>query len=664
MGKLIRTVIDLDLSKIQKLSSEEIFNKINGSIVREMVKVSFSLHHHEIQSIYFESSEEEASTPTEEVIPQSIKIYLLSKEPLGFSQKNDSVLSEEYTLLPVHYQIEEIEGVIEDFPREIKNTSKYLSPIISNLDLSITELDKISQLMDVSCEDLTLDEKIKEALANQELRKRIELKYPFFHQAIQAYESNNLHSTRPEAWPVKSILSIVRSNYCDELILFSVLCLRIQYERSHGAMVPNILTDTLQEEPLHIGLFDTYQMYLDLLENIVNRMSIHQSMYWKECLNLFEGLSHRLKAFMQSQLKEPSELSSLRQNAWINVLLQVKDFFQSLEYFLYREEFLQGTDPLEWEPYLVETSSSGDFFYKSESMQYPIHFSLTKKEMKDRLKIFLHDKCFNIETYMDALEKEVSQGVYTFVEKTIFAEGFLHVFQENLEPLNKEESEYSFVSGVGCHFEVSEELTERDLILMSYTSLTPIGNFKSFRAFHDGHWRSSAWLRTHDAYHSGKHVRTFERMGIDLEDFSIDRYLKINKMSNCLEVIHKILTLSESESLGLSEAEKNYIRLHLFMIHELSFNASDSNLEILDIDALPLASLRDMDVLSQMQDLLHSMKIKIEAKDETGKVQTILPGDYELNALIAQAHSVYLKVKQDAFIEYINEKLLIAKKEI
>ena len=661
MGCYIQTCIEFDLSKIQGSSLEDSFQRIRYGFLREMVKVSFSFSEHRINYIYYASSPNKAKDSEDSVLPKSILIYILSEDSLGLLKKNESTVSEAHTILPVKYHEESIEVEIDDWLEKKEPLSEDFMSMIHIKDSDLKDLDVISNLGKETCKNLTLDEKLDELLSNQELRDRIEVKYPFLHEAIKAYDSNNLQSTRPETWPAKKILSIIRSEHCDELNLLSMLSLRIQYERSQGKEIPHILTPTLQEKPLHIALFDVYQAYLDTLENIANRMSTHQSIYWDKCLKLFEDLRGRLKDFMSHQLKEGADLDPLRQNAWINTLQDVKDLFQWLEYFSFAMRSKTDIPSTEWNPFIVERPlDKRDIFKIDESQKYPLLYSLAPKKVIKNIARIIEKRGFNIEKYMEVLEEEVAKGIYTFSEEIAQSHNTLNLFKELLKPSFEGDVEERFVSGLGCHFEVSEELTERDLILMSYTALAPIGNFQSLRAFHDGHWRSSFWLRVHDSAHVGCNVRIAERIGLDVSDSSIHRYRKIDQMSSYLEIVHKILTLADNPLMELTEAERNYIALHLFMGHELEFLKFKRDVEILDIDFEPFPRMKHMSMLAQIQDLLFKMHIKVEGKNREGKMETILPGDYEIEELMTKAHPVYLRLKRDAFVEYINEKFLMA----
>ena len=680
MTHCVKTTIEFDLSKLQSFSPDEAFDKLHAACVREMIKVAF-----ETQSAkcYFISKEDPSQK--KDTLPQCIQCCILSDGPLDFLQGSESLTIDSHTIVPVHYDVESISASIEEtlHQRKLCSSSEYISKLIKRLPSNPEDFRCAEKVLDVTCKNLNLDEKIENLLKNQSLLEQIQVRYPFFYEAIQAYQSKELNLILPENWPVKRIMRIIKSESVDELRLFSMLCLKIQHERSHGKTLPNILTKTQQQEPLHIGLFDTYQVYLCSMQETLDRMQ-DKNPFKIRCVKLFEALKFRLQAFMDNHYRKDFDIDPLRQNAWINILLRVKSLFLWIELFcLPRKESRKHVTEKPWEPFFLlkyqgENHFFQGFFFKrvsystkndgeiiedicSDPDTYPRYLRLNNFEIVENIKLHLKRSGFDIERYMQDLESEVAEGVYTFSSDPSHETGLktIGIFQKILNSSDEKVVKDSYPSGVGCHLEISEDLNERDLILMNYTTLTPVGNFMPLEAFHDGAWRSPLWLRPHDSFHAASYVRIFERMGCEASDTSIGRYRNIDKIDGYLEIIHKILNFSEDPKRALTEAERNYIRLYLFMSHEVSLDSNNRKLDLLDMDFHSLNTFHSKDLQAILQDLLFSMKIRVEEQLKDGTVKTILPGDYELKDLIQKAHPVYRKLKRDALVDYINEKLLI-----
>ena len=189
---------------------------------------------------------------------------------------------------------------------------------------------------------------------------------------------------------------------------------------------------------------------------------------------------------------------------------------------------------------------------------------------------------------------------------------------------------------------------------MSYTPLTPIGHFMPLYSFHDGNWYSSFWLRAHDAFHEARYVRTFERMACDVSDSSISRYKNLSKMNNYLELITRILDLVELED--LSEEQRVYIYLHLFMTHEVDFTKGQGlDVDLLEIDQPFVQVLKEKHFLCMLQDLLFRLNIQIADSSQGGR--ELLPGKYKIDKLLSECHAIYEKIKRKALIAHINEHL-------
>ena len=651
----VQTTIDFDLSKIQNLPKEKGKEKIKASLLREVSKLSIE----PTAMRFFSISSPDLSD--KDLLPQSIRFYIFSSRALNCFAINESKSAEAYahTLIPIHYHSKMCEGDLEDGLDQFTTKSEYVFNILYEMNVwnALRDYSKASSILAYTTQNLSVDDKIQTLLQAQSLRDRIESKYHFFHEAIQAYDDHSLQSLLPETWSVKSIMRIIRSDCCDELSLFSLVCLKIQHERSHGKTVPNILINVPQEEPLHIGLFDTYQVYLDAMENIIDGISEVSELAVqdkKKCLNLFQKVESKLNIFMLNHLSVGAEINSLRQNAWINLLQKVKSLFHWVAMLhMSQKERMQRLIEIPWIPFSAEESSKGFYFQKHPMRRVSIEYYQSMAMILSIIEN--HQEGFEIENYLRVLEQEVSEGIYTFAEDAMTPKTF-HTLQKILEP-REGQSAGRFVSGLGCHLEISEPLTERDLILLSYTSLTPVGHFMPLYSFHDGHWRSSCWLRAHDPYHQGLYVRTFERMGVDISDLSIHRYRNIDRMTNYLDVIHKMLQLLDKADQGLTQVERDYIRLNLFMSHETILKSQTE--DILDSeDSIPLLPMKKT-IVAILQDLLFSMGIRIEERLSNGKVLVILPGAHELNSLSSKAHFKYKEIKRDALVEHINEKLLM-----
>ena len=649
-----QTFIHFDLSKIQKLSMQEAFEKVRGAVLRELTKVSFE---HKIRGFYFESLYD-SSIKEDLDLPDSIILTIISKQALEFTQNKHLNKNEAHTLIPVRYSMQETDQKITK-----PKSSGYILYLEKSLPSDQYDLQNASRVFELTSQAKTLDEKIKEALGNKDLRKRIESKYYFFDQAIQAYEANKLNLVLPEAWPGKKIMCIIRSEKYDELSLFSLLCLKIQYERSHGKTVVNILTETPQQEPLHIGLFGVYQTYLDTLEAIVHRIESYnqkhgffrrkftKKTFLSECAYIFKEVKSRLEAYILAQLYGAIKIDPLRQNAWINLLLRLKDFFQWSEGVYFPEE---GEASTEWIIFKEDIDSNGESYFKIDDIfSRPFYMEYSQNRYNALVKELYKDFSLDIEVLMRELEEEVSQGIYIYADDQSFSGCIFHALKDILK--SDKQSQDSFVSGLGCHLELTEELTEKDLTLMCYTSLTPVGHFMPLRSFHDGAWRSSTWLRAHDSFHAGAYVRIFERMGCDISDTSIDRYKNIDQIDSYLYMVHKILSLSEEPLKRLTQSDRNYIRIYLFMAHELKLSTRDMDLLNAEDSLEHYFNRKSLIVI--LQDLLYRMNIKIEGKVASGQIETILPGKYELD--IVHGYAAYKKIKRDALVEYINEKLLV-----
>ena len=653
----IQTKVDLDLSKIRHFSKEDARQKVKAALLREAIKLSTESG----QMKFYALSSTDAQD--KDILPKFIRLYVFSSEPIDGTLENESIQAYAHTLVPVNYSVEVCEGSMLHVLRRFKSKSEYIFNILEDFDFlkSARAFSRASEVVSHTTKALSVDDKIQNFLRCQSLRDRIQQKYHFFDEAIQAYDSNSMQTLLPESWPVKSIMRIIRSDYCDELSLFSLICLKIQHERSHGKTIPNMLIEVPQEEPVHIGLFDTYQVYLDAMKKIIDGINCEREGAEKDkqkCLALFNQLESKLNRFIWDHFEQGAEVNPLRQNAWINLLQRVKSLFHwvALLYISDKEkkESLYG---IPWIPFSAKKSAE-DVSYKMNPLyRVRAEYRSGKSEADIRSIIAQHREGFELENYMKLLEKEVSQGIYTFASDYGDFNTTHQALQDVLKP-KAGQTTGRFVSGLGCHLEIAEPLTERDLILMSYTSLTPVGHFMPAYSFHDGAWRSSCWLRAHDPFHEGVYVRTFERMGVDVADLSIHRYRHIDKMSHYLEIIHKMIALSNNPDKGLSEIERDYIALNLFTAHEVSFNNQPLSGDILDSpDYTPLLS-RQSSLIAMLQDLLFSMDIRVEEFDN-GNRSVILPGRYELEELALKTHGKYRKIKRDALVEHVNEKLLM-----
>ena len=416
MTTYIRTNIEFDLSKLKGLSPEKSFEKVKLACLRELVKFSFDSNQ---GMVYFLESYDSLQKDVHS-LPSSIVLYILTENTLDYIE-DDGGVSEFHSMVPIKYHVEEVEGDMESEYREVSVVSEYMASILDTMPLHLGYLkNNASHVFGITSPKLNLDEKIQLLLKDQDLRSKIESKHDFLFEAIQAYESNKLHCIFPEAWPVKSIMRIIRENNFDELTVFSMICLKIQHERSQGTIISNNLLESKsqdsQQEPLHIGLFDTYQVYLDTMFNTLELM--HEDNPYKErCMELFKEVSKRLESFMLSQLEESTKPSALRQNAWVNMLLIIKDIFHWVSLKSYSEhERKQMAPETLWDP-LYYTYVESELHLKLNTLRKEPHYiAFTDNQIENYIRIFSRESGFDIERYMEILEDEVSAGIYFFEE--------------------------------------------------------------------------------------------------------------------------------------------------------------------------------------------------------------------------------------------------------
>ena len=643
MSYFIRTTIEFDLSLIKNFAYKEALAMIRATCLREMTKIAFENQEYQYYFISEFSSEERDSF----TLPESIKLYVDSYSPLDFLSERDENKSERHTLLPVNYQSEYLEGSIEQAPK----SSEYIEHILQDFPYkdSLHELQSISNLINLITSFESLDSKIGNFFEDQKLIENIQDKYEFFYKAICAYQDSNFDSIVPENWSVKDILRLLREGTSQEIDFFSNFCLEMQWQRSQGRVVLNEWVNNFQEEPLHIGLFDTYRIYLSTMQKSLDAMP--ENFLKQKCIDLFQNTQRYLNRFIDNQMHQPSERSSLKQNAWINALLKIKSLFQWVEMKNFSPENRSGAPDLDWIPFRRVISKENMVYQLEHCNQESPVFKISEEQVNALIEELLWNQAFDFKTYLKEIDQEVSKGYY-HLSANLDA-GDARIFEQFQSHLSKK-NEKSYPSGVGCHLEISEELSARDLIILGCTSLTPVGHFMPLYSFHDGEWRSACWLRGHDLYHEGKSVNTFKRMGCVSRKSGPFRFLKLDQSSMYLSMMHKILSESEQRD-KYSEAERNYMYLYLYMGHEVDFGSSD----ILDLKGSHFLKTFKNFNLSILQDLLFSLKVQVESPVAGEKNSMILKGDYDLNLMTMHAHPVFERVKRNAFVDYINEAFLM-----
>ena len=753
---MIKTIVNFDLSKIRNLSPEESFNKLTSACYREITKMSFSTQPNRRCEIVLQGMGEDIRS-----IPQALQVLIYSPEPLNYLNKEMLLKQmEAHTMVPVTYQIEE--GVnyeldcvelflerLEEFKKEVdKNVSsnpnfanefkeqeeRYVAEIVNELSVgkpsdmmnasqlfkNIRRLKNVLKSEDNPKDYLTLDQRIQKFLNDSELIALIKSKHDFLYEVIQAYQQQALETICPESWPSQSILTLVRQGTFKEINLFSMFCMKLQENKSQGRLIQNDLNATLQPEPLHIGLFDIYREYLNTLSNILDRLS-QKNPYRDQCIDLFEAIKYALNNFIQDQENNICKRDALRQKAWINVLLKIKNTFQWIEKINLSQEELDAYYRLDWNSVELLSGIGGyqryDYreymdtseLYKRISECFDLNaeeslnkFSMLPEDMAvrsyllneskiskeeahrqfsqftqnqiltilayklsearsasvedpetvDRIVELLFSKksplnagvknVFDVHEYMKEIEKEVASNIYSFPKKSSYPGLIEHMSKKG----------QSEVSGVGCHWELSEELSERDLAILTYTSLTPMGHFMPQYSFHDGYFYSSFFLHMHDAYHEARYTNTYQRMGYDPSRTSEDRYQNLDNAEDYLYLMHRMLTLSE-QSQEMRDIDKRYMSLYLFMNHEIE----TGDLDVLDIKNTSLFKLCGPSRIVFMQDLFVSLGIRVDFKRARNSV--VIPGEYDFKELDEQSYPKYQRIKRDTFVAYINENLLM-----
>ena len=656
---MIKTVITFDLSKLREFPIEISEKKIRGACLREMTKLGFESQKYQWHFIDVHLSDLKMS----ELLPESLKMEIFSKAPMSFTPENRKLeLFEAHTSVPVTYSVEEWEGQLNAKKVLHADSSDYMKRIIGAWDcFSLESLRDVSYVFKHMDCFLTFDQKFEQLLKRDSLIDQIRSRYDFFYQAIQAYQENSFHSILPEAWPVKDIMSLIREGSREVVSLFSMLCIKLQYEKFHGETVSNNLVkevgSSVQQKPMHIGLFDTYRVYLDTMKSTVHRIK-DTNPNKKKCVDLLKGIEIRLENFIAKQLNFTEEINVVKQNAWLNRLIKIKYIFQwtLLKEQNFREKKCSYPD-LKWIPFSFAGYTDQNYVLE-RSEKASKASTLSEKIINFYLERCLSDAGFDVECHMQRIEEEVSNGVYFFATMNNHESDWGNL-KDYLNPNPMFPCVTNNISGVGCHLELSEELSARDLIIMSYISLTPVGHFMPLYSFHDGAWHDSFWLRGHDPFHEGRFVRTFERIGCKTSNPFISRYSTIDKMDNYFALIHKILTALEKDS-GILEEEKNCILLHLFESHELNFvQKTKKDLDLLDEDVCFDFFQIMPDQIDVYQDLLWDMNIQIEDHSKTGESKIILPGRHELRALEKRSFPIYQKLKRNALVEFINEKFLM-----